>query len=158
MFSFWLLMITLAAVALSYHKDRARTWEALRRSSKALLVLLPGILGMTTLIGLVLALLPPEFLTGLFQSHGIVGFLLVSLVGALVTMPAPIAYPLAGALLHKGVSLAALAAFITTLTMVGVVSAPMEIAHFGRRFTLLRQSLSLGLALMIGLLMGVILR
>ncbi len=158
MFSLWLLVITLIAVAFSFHRDRARTWEALRRAAKANLSLLPGILGMTALIGLVLALLPPTLLTDLFRSHGIAGFLLISFVGALVTMPAPIAYPLAGALLQKGVSLAALAAFITTLTMVGVVSAPLEIAHFGKRFTLVRQSLSFGLALAIGLLMGVLLR
>ena len=42
-------------------------------------------------IGLVLALLPPTLLTDLFRSHGIAGFLLISFVGALVTMPAPIA-------------------------------------------------------------------
>ncbi len=38
--------------------------------------------------------------------------------------------------------------------MVGALTAPMEIKAFGRRFTLLRQSLSLALALLVGALMG----
>ena len=50
-----------------------------------------------------------------------------------------------------------MASFLTTLTMVGIVTAPLEIATFGRRFTLLRQSLSLALALLVGAVMGVLL-
>ena len=57
-------------------------------------------------------------------------------------------------LLGMGASPAALAAFITTLTMVGIVSSPMETGYFGWRFTLLRQSLSFAAAIAIGLLMG----
>lgn len=52
---------------------------------------------------------------------------------------------------------ASLAAFVTTLTMVGTVTAPIEISYFGKRFTLLRQSLSFITAILIGLLMGVFL-
>ena len=157
MFSLWLLLFTLIAVAVSYWKDRARTRKALGMGAKSSLKLLPGLLGMTALIGLLLALLPPRLLVNLFDSHGILGFFLISAVGALLTVPAPVAYPIAGALLQKGVSLSALAAFITTLTMVGVVTAPLEISQFGRRFTLLRQGMSFGLALIIGCLMGVLL-
>jgi uncharacterized membrane protein YraQ (UPF0718 family) len=109
---------------------------------------------MVALVALGLALLPPDLLSELFRQNGFAGFALVSLVGSLIAMPAPVAFPLAGALLKLGAGLPALAAFITTLTMVGVVTAPLEAAHFGRRFTLTRQLLSLLLALSIGALMG----
>ena len=108
-------------------------------------------------VGLVLALLPLDALSRLFRQSGPGGFLLIALTGSLVSMPAPVAFPLAGTLVRLGASLASVAAFITTLTMVGVVSAPLEIQHFGVRFTLVRQSLSFLLALAIGLLMGVVL-
>ncbi len=152
------LTATLVAMAASYRKDRARTVTALRLSARALLALLPSLVAMTGLVGLLMAFTPPTLLARLFQVHGVVGFALISVVGALLTMPAPVAFPLAGSLRQLGAGVPALAAFITTLTMVGIVTAPLESEYFGRRFTVLRQTLSFLLALLIGLLMGELLR
>ena len=157
MLSFILLSITLIALMVSFWKDRERTRKALLISYRSFMALVPSLLGMTGLVGLVLALIPPNLLTSLFKFHGIAGFVLIALVGAIVTMPAPVAFPLAGSLFKLGASLPALAAFITTLTMVGIVTAPMEVAYFGKRFTVVRQSLSFILAILIGVLMGVFL-
>jgi len=150
---FWL--ITAVVLLISWRQDPARTSRALRTTAQSLKGLAPTILGMISLVGLLLALLPPEVLTSLFTIKGVPGIAAVSLVGAVLTMPAPIAFPLAGSLLKLGAAPAALATFITTLTMVGIVSAPIEISIFGVRFTLLRQVLSFGAAIVIGLLMGV---
>lgn len=150
---FW--SITAAALLLSWLKNPERTRAALRTTTQSLKGLAPVILGMISLVGLLLALLPPEVLTRLFTIKGVAGIATVSLVGAVLTMPAPIAFPLAGTLLTLGAAPAALATFITTLTMVGIVSAPIEISIFGVRFALLRQLLSFAAAIVIGLLMGV---
>lgn len=147
----------LLAVSISWSKDRDRTLSALKKSLRSLLALVRPILAMTAMVGLTLALIPPAQLSKLFAVHGTIGFVLIALVGAMVTMPAPIAFPLAGTLLGLGVSLSALAAFITTLTMVGIVTAPLEAQHFGRRFTWTRQALSFALALAIGGIMGEVL-
>lgn len=151
------LLVTLAALALSYWRSRERTMKALRMSYKSFMVLVPSLLGMIGLVGLVLALTPPELLANLFKLHGLAGFALVNVVGAIATIPGPIAFPLAGSLLKLGASPSALAAFITTLTMVGLVTVPMEIEYFGKRFAILRQILSFILAVSIGGLMGVLL-
>lgn len=157
MSSLMMLLVTAIVLAISYWRDPERTRKALQTSLKSFLGLMPGLLTMTGLIGVMLALTPEQVLVQLFQQHGLTGFFLVSLVGSVAAIPGPIAFPLAGSLLKLGASVAAMAAFITTLTMVGVVSAPMEAEFFGRRFTLLRNGLSLGLALIVGGLMGVIL-
>lgn len=157
MFSLILLTITAVALLVSWRRDPVRTSKALRISGRSLKGLSPGVLGMIGLVGLMLALVPQETLVGLFSVKGLAGFTLISLVGAFISMPAPIAFPLAGSLLTMGAAPASLAAFITTLTMVGVVSAPIEVSYFGLRFTLLRQTLSLTAAIIIGLLMGVFL-
>ena len=154
MVSLALTAVALLALAISHGKDRGRTRKALRLSSRSFMTLVPSVLGMTGLVGLVLALIPPDALSSLFKQNGLVGFVLVSVVGAIVTIPAPVAFPLAGSLLKLGASLSSLAAFITTLTMVGILTAPMEMAYFGKRFTVIRQSLSFLLALVIGVLMG----
>ncbi len=146
-----------AALLASWWLDREKTRRALKIGIKSLRDLTPRILGMVALVGLVLALAPPELLARLFSIHGIGGFALVSAIGSIITMPAPVAFPLVGSLLKMGAAPATLAAFVTTLTMVGIMTAPMEISFFGKRFTLIRQSLSFVTAIIIGLLMGVFL-
>ena len=148
-----------AAVAMlvSWWCDREKTRRALKIGAKSLQSLLPRILGMVALVGLVLALVPPDLLRRLFNVRGLGGYLLIAGIGSLITMPAPIAFPLAGSMLRLGAAPATLATFVTTLTMVGIVTAPMEVAHFGTRFTVVRQTLSFITAIIIGLLMGVFL-
>ncbi|ACD93868.1 diguanylate cyclase family protein [Trichlorobacter lovleyi] len=157
MMSATLYGMTAVALLLSWWFDREKTHRALKIGARSLYVLLPKILGMIALVGLVLALVPPELITRLFSFRGIGGFVLVAAIGAIITMPAPIAFPLVGSLLRLGAAPATLATFVTTLTMVGIITAPIEISYFGRRFTLIRQSLSFVTAIIIGLLMGVFL-
>ena len=151
----WTIMIV--ALLVSWWRNPERTRQALQAGCRSLKEMAPDVLGMIALIGLVLALVPQYLLVRLFSFEGILGFALISLVGALITLPAPIAFPLAASLLGMGAAPAALASFITTLTMVGTVSAPVETSYFGWRFTLLRQSLSFAAAIVIGLLIGALL-
>ena len=51
----------------------------------------------------------------------------------------------------------AVAAFVTTLTMIGTVTLPLEARELGRRFALLRNGLSFVLAIIVALIMGAIL-
>jgi uncharacterized membrane protein YraQ (UPF0718 family) len=150
------VLFGIATVALlaSWLIDKDRTRRALRISKKSSLELAPRVLGMVALVGLMLALVPPALLTKLFSVQGLGGFVVVSAIGSLITMPGPVAFPLAGSLLKLGAAPATLAAFVTTLTMVGTVTAPMEISYFGKRFTIIRQSLSFITAIVIGVLMG----
>lgn len=146
-----------AALLASWWADPVRTRQALRIGSRSLGALVPKVLGMVALIGLVLAVAPPDALRRIFALGGLRGFVAVAALGSVVTMPGPIAFPLVGSLAKLGAPPATLAAFVTTLTMVGVVTAPMEVSHFGPRFTLLRQGLSFATAILIGVAMGVFL-
>jgi len=156
-FNVVLFALTLVALGISYWKDRERTRRALQISLRSLLSLTPSLLGMTVVIGLIMALIPPERMVALFRADGPAGFFLISAVGTIATVPAPVAFSLAGSLHELGAGLGALGAFISTLTMVGIVSIPMEIEFLGRRFALLRETVSFVLAVAIGGLMGVIL-
>jgi uncharacterized membrane protein YraQ (UPF0718 family) len=157
MFPFILLTAALGGVAISGVRNRARTRVALVYAARAGLGLLPPLLALTAGVGLTMSVIPPAIIASLFHSHGAAGFFLLAGLGALLTIPAPVAYPLAGSLFRMGAGLPALASFITTLTMVGILTAPLEIKAFGRRFTIIRQSLSMILALLIGAFMGALL-
>lgn len=72
-------------------------------------------------------------------------------------IPSLIAFPLAASLLKNGASITAVAAFITTLTMIGTITLPLEIKELGKKVALLRNGLSFIVAIVIALIMGVIL-
>ena len=72
-------------------------------------------------------------------------------------IPSLIAFPLAGLLIDAGAAYTPIAAFITTLTMVGFVSLPLEIKVMGKRLTVQRNLLALISAMLIALAMGVML-
>ncbi|MCG8686585.1 MAG: hypothetical protein MI892_17025, partial [Desulfobacterales bacterium] len=71
--------------------------------------------------------------------------------------PAFIAFPLVGSFVNVGVSIVPAVAFLTTLTMVGFVTFPLERREFGTKFALYRNGFSFLFAVVIAVLMGVIL-
>jgi len=48
-----------------------------------------------------------------------------------------------------------LAAFATTLMMVGVLTAPIEKAYFGMKVTIIRNVISLVIALIVSVMIGI---
>jgi uncharacterized membrane protein YraQ (UPF0718 family) len=56
-----------------------------------------------------------------------------------------------------GASIVPAVAFLTTLTMVGIVTFPLEKKEFGFKFTFIRNALSFVMALLIAAAMGVLL-
>jgi len=147
-----------AALVLSWANDRSKTQKAFKVASKALVKMLPSLIAVVGLVGLIVGLVPPEVIQRyLGQGSGPAGTLIAALVGSITLIPSMVSFPLAASLLRSGATVTTIAAFITTLTMVGVVTAPLEIKELGRRFTLVRNGLSFVFALIIALLMGVVL-
>jgi len=68
-----------------------------------------------------------------------------------------VAFPLVGSFVNVGASIIPAVAFLTTLTMVGIVTFPLEKKEFGFKFALVRNLLSFVAALVIAMAMGVIL-
>ncbi|HHD16798.1 MAG TPA: permease, partial [Euryarchaeota archaeon] len=72
-------------------------------------------------------------------------------------IPSLLSFPLAASLLEGGASLSVVVAFITTLTMIGTVTLPLEIRELGKKMALLRSGMSFIIAIVIALIMGAIL-
>jgi uncharacterized membrane protein YraQ (UPF0718 family) len=156
----WLIWVAAAlALAISFFKNREKTESSLRVSLKFLRSMaLPTLLIIWT-IGFLLAFLPPEVISRTIgREAGFKGVVLAAIVGSIVLIQAFIAFPLAGSLLREGANLSAIAAFVTTLVMVGVVTLPLEAKYFGKKFTFWRNFLSFLFALTIALIMGAVLR
>jgi uncharacterized membrane protein YraQ (UPF0718 family) len=148
----------LVLLAAALFRDRKRALAALKMAGKMFFSLLPMLIIIILLIGLLFAFVPQQELERFLGAQsGPLGTVLSAVIGAILHIPALLAFPLAASLLEKGASVSVIAAFITTLTMIGVVTLPMEIEHMGRKFALLRNGLSFLGALAISFLMGVLL-
>jgi len=148
-----------AGLLLSWTKSREKTRAALRFFRRSFLSLAPSIVAIIWTIGFILTFLPPGLiLKTIGRDAGFQGVIMAAAFGSVVLIPAFIAFPLAASFLRQGADVGAIAAFVTTLVMVGVITAPLEMKFFGKRFTLWRNSLSFVFALAIAFVMGVFLR
>ena len=118
--------------------------------------ILPAFLMMISLVSIVLFLIPDEVISNyLAGSNKLIGVLFASFFGSITVMPGFIAFPLSGILLKKGVAYMVIAAFTTTLMMVGVLTAPVEKQYFGIKITIIRNVISFIIALIVAIVIGI---
>ncbi|MFP4364993.1 MAG: permease [Spirochaetia bacterium] len=153
--TFILLSITVAAFFVSLYKDKGKTKKSFQAAGNMLKSMALELVSILAFIALMLALIPEDAITNLLgNSNRLFSTLAGAFLGTVTIIPGVIAFPMAQELLAKGAWLTALAGFITTLTMVGFATAPIEIRHFGKRFTYLRNSFSFLSAIAIAVLLG----
>ncbi len=147
-----IIFYSLAGVLLvvSAIKDRAKTRMSLKRAWKSFENILPQLLGMILFVGLIVAFLSPEVISRILGgSAGWVGVLIAAVIGSVSLIPAFVAFPMAKILLDHGAGYMQLAAFVSTLTMVGILTLGLEIKFFGKKFTIWRNVLAFLFALVI---------
>ncbi|MDD4632088.1 MAG: hypothetical protein PHQ77_07560 [Proteiniphilum sp.] len=139
-------------------KSKEKSKKAFKVAGKALLKTAPSLLAVLGIVGLTLGTLTPETISSLVGAEaGFFATIVAAVLGAITLIPSLVAFPLAGSLLRSGATVMTISAFVTTLVMVGIVTAPMEIKILGKKFTLLRNGLGFLAALIIAGIMGVIL-
>jgi len=142
----------------SFIKDRKKTKQSLLGAVKSFIRILPIVFIIIIFIGLLLGFVPHTQISRIAgEQAGFWGVFLIALVGAIIHIPSLIAFPLADSLLKGGASVTVAAVFITTLTMIGTVTLPLEIKELGKKVALLRNGISFIIAIIIALIMGVIL-
>ncbi|MHC1586170.1 MAG: permease [Candidatus Hecatellaceae archaeon] len=148
-------LVMLLLLFLALWKDKVRAFKALAASMRMLVELLPLFLLVTVVIGIISSILTFDAISSFIGAEaGLRGVLTAALIGTIVHMPSLIAFPLAGFLLRSGAEAGAVAAFITTLTMIGLATLPLEVKTLGGLITLLRNICCFGVALTIAFLMG----
>ena len=141
----------------SFVKDTEKTKRSLKMALGMGKGMVISILSIIFLIGLILTVLPPDMIAEYVGKQSVLLATLVSAAfGTITLVPAFIAFPLVGTLVSAGVSVIPAVAFLTTLTMVGIVTFPLEKKAFGTKFTVIRNSLSFVFAIVVALVMGVI--
>ncbi|SNS49646.1 hypothetical protein SAMN05446037_101197 [Anaerovirgula multivorans] len=124
----------LVLLLISYSKDKEKTKKALSKAWKSFENIMPQFLGIIFIIGLTLAILKPEVISSIIgESSGIFGVLFASVVGAITMMPTFVAFPTADMLLKSGAGYPQVAALVSTLTLVGVVTFALEAKYIGKK-------------------------
>ncbi|NLA42226.1 MAG: permease [Smithella sp.] len=153
---FWVVAIILTVI--SFVKSKKKTLGAMKQAKTMMSSMVGDIIAIIFLIGIVLTFIPPETIKSVMGStNTLLSTSISALVGSITLIPAFVAFPLVGSLVDVGASIVPAVAFLTTLTMVGIVTFPLEKKEFGTKFALTRNALSFGFAIVIALTMGVIL-
>lgn len=134
-----LYIAALALFAVSAVKDREKTKKAFLKGLKALEGILPQFLAVLVFVAIVLSVFDAEMISRFIgEKTGILGTIVAALIGAITLIPGFVAFPAAGELLRNGAGTLQIAAFVSSLMMVGIVTLPMEITYFGKRAAIVR--------------------
>ena len=153
-----LIGLAVALLAWSWRRDAHKTRLSLQIAKGHLTGIGPTIASILALIGLVLAIIPQQYIQALLGGTStFLSTVAAAVIGTVTILPAFVAFPLSASLVERGAHVVAVAAFITTLTMVGFATLPIEISYFGKRFAFLRNAASFVAALVIALCVGVVL-
>ncbi|NLP48385.1 MAG: permease [Clostridiales bacterium] len=148
---------TLIFLIVSFTKNKEKTKQALKMALNMGKGMALSIFSIIFAIGLILTFIPPENIAAFVEKQpSVIATVAAALLGTITLIPAFIAFPIVGTLVDAGVGIVPSVAFLTTLTMVGVVTFPLEKKEFGAKFTAVRNGLSFLFAIIIALVMGVL--
>lgn len=152
-----LYVITCIVLLVSFIKSKEKTILALKKAWKSFENILPQFLTILVIIGIILAILTPEQISSIIGNEsGWLGVVVASLIGSITLVPGFIAFPLASALLKNGAGYMQIAAFISTLMMVGIVTIPLEMKYFGKKSALIRNIEAFIFSFIVAYIMGVV--
>ncbi len=140
---------------LSYTKDKSKTKRALMKAWKAFENILPQFLVVILFVAVLLTIMDSEMILKIIGADsGWLGVILAAVVGAVTLIPGFVAFPTAAMLLEGGAGYMQIAAFISTLMMVGIVTLPVEVRYFGKRLAIYRNILAFAFSFLVAYVIG----
>ena len=149
--------ITGLMLIISFIINKQKTLKAIKIATIKFKNIFPTFITMLIFVSIILFLFPDEVISNyLGNSSKFISVLLASFIGSITLMPGFVAFPLSGILLTKGVPYMVLSAFTTTLMMVGIITFPLEKEYFGVKVTVIRNTISFSIALIVAVITGIL--
>lgn len=146
----FLYIVTALSLLLSFIKDREKTKRALKSGFMKFTKVVPPFVLIAMAVSITLTIFTSESIsTYLGNNHEIRSGIIAAIIGSLTMVPGPIVYPLCRTLLDNGISYPVIAAFSTTLMMVGVLTFPMEKFYYGAKFAVIRNIVGFFIAILV---------
>ena len=144
-------ILTTILLIISYKKDKEKTYKALLKGWKSIENILPQFLGIILVVGITLAALRPEVITNIIgDNSGILGVILSAILGSIAMMPTFVAFSTGDMLLKSGAGISQVATLISTLTLIGIITIPLEAKYIGKRATIYRNILAFIFSIIVG--------
>lgn len=141
----------------SFIKDKTKTEKSIKVAWKSFEKILPIVLAMMLFIGVTLSLLNQSVITTLIGSEsGVLGAMIALIIGSIVSLPSFVAFPLGGALLKAGAGYMQVAALVSTIMAVGIVSFPAEVKYFNKNIAIKRMVLSFMTCIVFTAVIGIV--
>ncbi len=149
--------LAIVLLILSFVKDKKKTKMALKKAWKAFENILPEFLVVIILVGFLLAVLNPETISKIIGAEsGWFGVILAGIIGSITLIPGFVAFPTAAILLENGAGYMQIAAFVSTLMMVGIVTFPVEVKYFGKKISIMRNILAFFFSFIVAIMIGMV--
>lgn len=159
MTSYILYTLAIVLFIVSFFKDKNKTKKAFIKSLKSLENIMPQFLSIIIIVGLILSLLDPQTISKLIGAEsGFLGVFLSSVVGSIVIMPTFVAFSTADSLLKSGAGYAQVAALVSTLTLVGIMTFTLESKYIGKKAAFFRNFIAFIFSFVVAFFIGVILK
>ena len=157
MFTYVVYILAVVGLIVSFVKDKEKTKKVLRTALRSFTNILPQSITILTLIAFFLTVLNPQQVSWVLgRESGVLGLGIGAAIGSITLIPPFVALPLIASLLKSGAGYPQVTAFLTTLTMVGVVTLPVEIKYLGRKTALKRNAFAVIYAFIAAAVIGVI--
>ena len=157
MTSIVLYAIALTLLVVSFFKDKSKTKKSILIAWSSFIKLLPSALSIMLFVGISLAIVNQKVISSMIGSQsGIFGVTIALIVGSVAVIPSFIAFPLGGALLKAGAGYPQVAAFVSTVMAVGVVTLPAEIKYFNKSTAIKRIVFSFMVCLIFTIIIGLV--
>lgn len=139
----------------SFFKDKAKTKKALINGLKSLENIMPQFLTIIIIVGIILSVVDADTISKFIgQESGIMGITFASIIGSITMMPTFVAFSLGDSLLKSGAGYAQVAALISTLTMVGLLTFTMEAEYIGKKAAFFRNLFAFLFSFIVAFFMG----
>jgi len=123
------------------------TWNSFKRS-------IPNLITILLLIAFLINAIPHDLYSKIFTGNSILDSLTGGILGSISAGNPINSYVLGGEFLDQGVSKVAIVAFLLTWSTVGIVQLPAESLMLGKRFAIIRNTLSFFSAIIIAILVN----
>lgn len=155
MTSYIMYVLCIIIFIISFIKDKNKTKDALKIFFKSFENIMPQFLFIMLTISIILSIINPDTISSIIgKDSGFLGISLSAIVGSITMMPTFVAFSTGDSLLKSGAGYAQVAAMISTLTMVGILTFPMESQYIGKKAAFFRNLLAFLFAFVVSFFVG----
>lgn len=140
---------------ISFIKDKNKTKASFKKAFKSFENIMPQFLFIMLTISVILSIINPNTISSIIGNDSwFLGTSLSAIVGSITMMPTFVAFSTGDSLLKSGAGYAQVAAMISTLTMVGVLTFPMESQYIGKKAAFFRNFIAFLFAFVVAFFVG----